>query len=175
MHYILNHSYFANTNTQQQDTTTNKNDPNQNDEYSSDESMKSESSIFKPYTKCIILSKNVSENEVHHQIITKQANTKKNNYKILQEKDIALASTYCLTYLWKVFKITPYQILMEGIIMTMKKSLNMKDSNHPRYNDYFHGCKHIVQQSIAYRRSYATKQMKNKLKNKFYHMQHLSN
>ena len=161
--------------TQQQDTTTNKNDTNQNDEDSSDESMESESGLFKPDTnKSNILTKNESENEAQHQIITKLANTKKNNYKILQQKDIALASTYCLTYLWKVVKITPYQILMEGINMTMERGLNMKDQNHPRYNDYFHDCKHIVQQSIAYRRSYATKQMKNKLKSKFFDMQHLS-
>ena len=102
MHYILIHSCFANTNTQQQDTTTNKNDTNQNDEDSSDESMESESGLFKPDTKCIVLSKNESENEAQHQIINNLANTKKNNYKILQQKDIALASTYCLTYFWKV-------------------------------------------------------------------------
>ena len=93
MHYILNHTCFAYTNTQQQDTKTNKNDTNQNYEDSSDESMESESGLFKPDTKCIVFSKNESENEAQHQIITKLANTKKNNYKILQQKDIALAST----------------------------------------------------------------------------------
>ena len=82
----------------------------------------------------------------------------------MQQKEIALASTYCLIYLWKVVKITPYKILMEGINMTMERVLNLKDPNHPKFNDYFHDCKHIVRQSIAYRRSYATKQMKKKLK-----------
>ena len=78
MHFILNHSCFANTNTQQQDTTTNKNDTNQNYGDSSDESMESESGLSKPDTKCTILSKNESENQAQHQIITKLANTKKN-------------------------------------------------------------------------------------------------
>ena len=153
--------FYQCRNTQQQDTTTNKNDTNQNDEDSSDESMESETGLSKPDTKCILLSKNESENEAQHQIITKIANTKK--FIILQQKDIALASTYCLIYLWKVVKIAPYQILMEGINMTMERGLNMKDQNHPRYSDYF-----------AYRRSYATKQMKNKLKSKFIDMQRLT-
>ena len=82
----------------------------------------------------------------------------------MQQKDIALASAYCLTYLWKVVKITPYQILMEGINMTMEKGLNMKDPYHSRYNDYLHDGTYIVQQSIAYRRLYSIKQMKIKLK-----------
>ena len=117
--------------------------------------------------KCTLLPKSENENEAQHQIISKLANTKKNIYKIMQQKEIALASTYCLTYLWKVVKITPYKILMEGINMTMERGLNLKDPNHPKFNDYFHDCKHIVRQSIAYRRSYATKQMKKKLKSKF--------
>ena len=52
-----------------QDTSTNKNATNQNDEDSSDESMESESGLFKPDTKCILLSKNESENEAQHEII----------------------------------------------------------------------------------------------------------
>ena len=87
MHYILNHSCFANTYTQQQDTTTNKNNTNQNDEDSSDESMESESGLFKPDTnKCNILTKNESENEAQHQIITKLANTKKKLQNIATKK-----------------------------------------------------------------------------------------
>ena len=63
---------------------------------------------------------------------------------------------------------------MEGINMKLEIGVNMKDHNLPMYYDYFHDCKHIVQQIIAYRRSYATKQMKNKLKSKYFDIQHLS-
>ena len=78
MHYILNQSCFAYTYTQQQDTKTNENNMNQKDEDSSNESMESEYGLLKPDTnKCIILTKNESENEAQHQIITKLANTKK--------------------------------------------------------------------------------------------------
>ena len=45
----------------------------------------------------------------------------------MQQKKIAQATTYCLTYPWKFIKITPYKILMEGINMKMERGLNIKN------------------------------------------------
>ena len=129
---------------------------NEYDDDSSDASMESESgSINVSDVKCTLLPKTENENEAQHQIISKIANTKKIFTKLCNKKRLH----------WLVLIV--WHIIMEGINMTMERGLNLKDPNHPKFNDYFHDCKHIVRQSIAYRRSYATKQMKKKLKSKF--------
>ena len=72
---------------------SNQNFHNEYDDDSSDASMESESgSTNVSDVKCTLLPKSENENEAQHQIISKLANTKKNIYKIMQQKEIALAS-----------------------------------------------------------------------------------
>jgi hypothetical protein len=87
-------------------------------------------------------------------------------WKIMNPSQITITSTFVLTHLWKVAKLFHWNLLIEGIKVTLLNSLQV-DENHPNYNDYFHDCKKIVTDGIAQRRSYATKQIQKVLKRKF--------
>ena len=86
-------------------------------------------------------------------------------WKIMNQSQITITSTFVVTHLWKVAKIFHWNLLIDSIKLTLKNSLQV-DENHPNYNDYFHDCKKIVTDGIAQRRSYATKQIQKVLKSK---------
>ena len=83
----------------------------------------------------------------------------------MTQKQIFQASSFTLKVVWKVYKLGGDTLLEDAIDMVLKFCLKITDS-HPNYQDYHHDSKKIVNYGIAYRRAYATRLMKRKLKRK---------
>jgi hypothetical protein len=106
-----------------------------------------------------------TEEQYQDRTIKKIMSEKKNAYKIMTQKQIFRASEFTLKVVWKVYKLGADTLLQDAIDMVLTICLKITDS-HPNYQDYHHDSKKIVSDGIAYRRAYATRLMKRKLKRK---------